>query len=169
MVKCGIFRSELQTANVREFDKVSDETCQYQGSSQMGHFSRIFYSVWSEGSCNSLMETITAQQLTWNFIVNFHPKKINFAPLCFPLFQEGWLPQVPGRVCHWQQQKGGSREQPGGLQNCYWSSHVGVATHTPHPPRPCPQLLRLLLRDPQLAWPRLQVTIHALHFLYCFL
>lgn len=78
---------------------------------------------------------------------------------CLDLLQERRLSPVPGRVCHWKWPEGGSRKESGGLQECHRFSYSRAAFHAPHPSWPRSQLLCLLLWNPKLSWPRLQVSI----------
>lgn len=69
----------------------------------------------------------------------------------FSSMQERWLPQIPGGVCHRRRSQGGGREQPRGVQGRHRYRHDRTGFHSSDSTRSCPQLLRILLRNSELA------------------
>lgn len=59
--------------------------------------------------------------------------------------QDGRLPPIPRRVCHWRQAKGLGRQVARGLQGCFRRCRYRAPAHASHPTRSRPQLLRLLV------------------------
>ncbi|MEQ2258374.1 hypothetical protein XENORESO_017831 [Xenotaenia resolanae] len=64
-------------------------------------------------------------------IVTLPPGPARVDPCCLFPAQEGRLPQVPGRVRHWQRQEGGGREQFGSLQSCERHRHDRTPSNAP--------------------------------------